>query len=702
MKKALIVTLLLALVQILTAQSDVFNRLIVEGDEQYNSKNYLNAYELFVKASEKAENTEQLTIANARVERSRKAIFRLQVDLQKALAETKNALKIAREMRKKAETAIFDKAVRKRYPTWQAKSDHEDLYILQTIDTLNFSDKGLFHIPDEVTSCPNLKHINLINNMNINWNESESVLSMLDSNISIFASLPDFQCIPPKYRHLIKGAVIDATGNSIPVDVMQQKQLTHLQVIHLTNLPENIGDLSNLIELNLEDNTLNEIPNSIGKLHKLEIFRCGKNNLDSIPNELCNLINLRELSFSENNLAEIPQQIGNLKNIEYLDLSENHIYELPSSIANLSLLTQLDLHSNYFSKIPIEIGSLYNLNVLNLHSLNSYERRDLDGNIIGYSVNSDRYFLPVEICNLDKLTDLDIGYLGLTIIPNEIGKLRSLKVLNLSSNHLDKLPQEIENLKGIEELNIAFNAFNEIPDGVYQMPQLRKLDCKDNEIDSVSTKIFELKMHGYVYFELGVQLMEKNNFEQAFISFNHSIDADLSSRPATYAYMAICANKLNDSIAESEYLNLFIHDAINKRLDYYYFINSMINRFFDFKCYDLVYKLTSSIISKTEAYWYIHCINCLYAGKPLEAIEAAEKAIEMEPVAKSFESKLALGYLLSNQWKKAEQVYQKWDGQTFSDIRQPCRQKFLEDIVDLEKAGITHIDFQKVREMLSN
>jgi len=65
---------------------------------------------------------------------------------------------------------------------------------------------------------------------------------------------------------------------------------------------------------------------------------------------------------------------------------------------------------------------------------------------------------------------------------------------------------------------------------------------------------------------------------------------------------------------------------------------------------------------------------------------------------------LPLGFLLTGQYQKAEKIYRQWKDKpftldpgydTFSDV-------FLEDMDDLENRGITHPDFEKVRELLED
>ena len=95
--------------------------------------------------------------------------------------------------------------------------------------------------------------------------------------------------------------------------------------------------------------------------------------------------------------------------------------------------------------------------------------------------------------------------------------------------------------------------------------------------------------------------------------------------------------------------------------------------------------------------WFNLSFYALFVGKPQEAINAAQKTLDIEPEATSVETNLALGYLLNNQWAEAKEIYLKWKGKHFLDDDRLCDEVFLLDIADLEKAGVEHPDFEKVK-----
>ena len=86
-----------------------------------------------------------------------------------------------------------------------------------------------------------------------------------------------------------------------------------------------VNYLSNLKELDLEDNQLTSLPDWIGNLTNLEELNLNYNNLTSLPYSIGNLKNLERLYLHDNKLTSLPESIANLKNLRYLDLEYNPI-----------------------------------------------------------------------------------------------------------------------------------------------------------------------------------------------------------------------------------------------------------------------------------------------------------------------------------------------------------------------------------------
>ena len=85
--------------------------------------------------------------------------------------------------------------------------------------------------------------------------------------------------------------------------------------------------------------------------------------LDELPEEIGMLTELNYLDVSQNNLKAIPEFIKNLKHLAILKISNNQLYTLPEWIGDLNLLKHLHLDNNQLYSVEIKgrISGLHNL-----------------------------------------------------------------------------------------------------------------------------------------------------------------------------------------------------------------------------------------------------------------------------------------------------------------------------------------------------
>jgi WD40 repeat protein len=88
----------------------------------------------------------------------------------------------------------------------------------------------------------------------------------------------------------------------------------------------------------------------------------------------------------------------------------------------------------------------------------------------------------------------------------------------------------------------------------------------------------------------------------------------------------------------------------------------------------------------------------LLSGKYNEALSGIQRGIELYPSNENLYRNLPLCYLLTGQYEKAESLYLEYQDKPYND--KSYRETFLNDISELEKAGITHPNFEKVKELL--
>jgi Leucine-rich repeat (LRR) protein len=210
----------------------------------------------------------------------------------------------------------------------------------------------------------------------------------------------------------------------------------------LTEVPPEIGQLTNLKTLDLSGNQLTAPPPEIGQLINLQTLNLSGNQLTALPPEIGQLTYLQWLYLYDNRLTVLPPEIGQLTDLQRLGLSGNQLTALPPEIGQLDL-EWLSLYRNQLTALPPEIGQLTYLQWLYL-----YDNR--------------LTVLPPEIGQLIYLRRLDLSGNQLTALPPEIGQLTNLKTLDLSGNQLTALP-EIGQLTRLQTLNFSNNKLRMLP-----------------------------------------------------------------------------------------------------------------------------------------------------------------------------------------------------------------------------------------------
>jgi leucine-rich repeat protein SHOC2 len=153
------------------------------------------------------------------------------------------------------------------------------------------------------------------------------------------------------------GVVIGVDG----ADVGRVLELS-LPLKKLTGIvPAEIGRLTALRTLYLNQNQLTSVPPELGRLTKLTSLVLFFNQLTSVPAELGNLTALQILTLSSNQLTSIPAELGNLAALQTLDLSNNQLRSIPAEFGQLTNLTSFRLVNNRVSSLPAELGALTSL-----------------------------------------------------------------------------------------------------------------------------------------------------------------------------------------------------------------------------------------------------------------------------------------------------------------------------------------------------
>lgn len=180
--------------------------------------------------------------------------------------------------------------------------------------------------------------------------------------------------------------------------------------------------LSGAMQLDLRSMRLTELPELLGQLTQLQSLNLSDNQLTTLPESLRQFTNLATLEFWENHLRAIPRWIGELTSLESLSLGTNPFADLPDSLGDLHRLRELSF-GTVWGRTPL-------------------------------------HRLPAWLRKLKQLAKLQATDCGLTSLPEWLDELVGLHELNFQQNQLTDLPISLAQLEHLKILNLNGNLLN--------------------------------------------------------------------------------------------------------------------------------------------------------------------------------------------------------------------------------------------------
>jgi Leucine-rich repeat (LRR) protein len=310
----------------------------------------------------------------------------------------------------------------------------------------------LTEFPSWIRNSVSLRHLSIDLSINVfipDWiGDMQSLTGLSLGGYQSHLKLPDSI---GNLKNLVKLQLGRTCGEKLPESIGNLQYLKELSLNYYRNknLPDSIGNLKNLAKFELHDTYIEKLPDSIGNLQSLtKLSLVSNENLESLPNSMGNLQSLKELSLKYNkNLKYLPDTIGNLQSLTKLLLESNENLEnLPNSIGNLQSLTEIEFKYNKSLKyLPDTIGNLKNLVKFELHD--TFIEK-----------------LPDNIGNLQSLTEIELKCnRSLKYLPDTIGNLKNLVKLSLCNSHIEKLPDTIINCTLLEHVNICGTYITSVP-----------------------------------------------------------------------------------------------------------------------------------------------------------------------------------------------------------------------------------------------
>ena len=312
------------------------------------------------------------------------------------------------------------------------------------------------------------------------------------------------------------------------------------------------GKLSSLVGVkNIEviryGEPLSEIPQNIGDLSELESLLIKRGNIESIPDSLFTISSLKHLDLSGNKINNLGEELSKLKNLEFLDVSQNQLESIPDVVSKMIFLKDIIVYDNPLKDINEDlafktypINHVYNkkndsheplVYAENILVLNSMWLEIPFSRICEITINKNVDTLRVEssemltkllhsgsLHKLSHIKSLDLSWtnwreLGaegsqsegnwtvtrnvyyerskVKEIPDGIKDFQSLEELNIKGNGLESVDNGILQLKNLRKLTISSNSISQIPD-ISSLCNLEFLDCSSNSITDIPESIFSL------------------------------------------------------------------------------------------------------------------------------------------------------------------------------------------------------------------
>ncbi|NXY55909.1 LRCH3 protein, partial [Callaeas wilsoni] len=198
-------------------------------------------------------------------------------------------------------------------------------------------------------------------------------------------------------------------------------------------IPEAVLNLQSLTFLNISRNQLSTLPVHLCSL-PLKVLIASNNKLVSIPEEIGQLRQLTELDVSCNEIQTIPPQIGNLESLRDLNVRRNNLMHLPEELAELPLI-RLDFSCNKITTIPVCYRNLRHLQTIMLEN-NPLQSPPAQICIKG-KIHIFKY-LNIEACKIaPDLPDYDRRPMGFGSCHEELYSSRPYGALDSGFNSVD-------------------------------------------------------------------------------------------------------------------------------------------------------------------------------------------------------------------------------------------------------------------------
>ena len=231
-----------------------------------------------------------------------------------------------------------------------------------------------------------------------------------------------------------------------------------------------------------------EIPDLSGapKIKQLILRHCTR--LYKIHTSLGDLKQLIRLDLNGCKCLEILPHKISLEALEIFDLVGcSRLKKFPKIVGNIEGLKELDLSGTAITGLPLSVVHLKNLKLLSLRGCVGLSSKSFNKLLSFPLMQRKRSPDPMSmlVCSLQglwSLTELDLSYCNIQMIPDVLGSLSSLKKLDLEGNNFVCLPESIIQLSNLAYLYLS---------GCSQLQMLPKLPLNMKFIEATGCTSLE-------------------------------------------------------------------------------------------------------------------------------------------------------------------------------------------------------------------
>lgn len=258
------------------------------------------------------------------------------------------------------------------------------------------------------------------------------------------------------------------------------KKIELAEQYSLTEIPEFIGQCSQVEKLDISYTGISEIPDFVFRLPKLkELNFLGCRNLERQPIAFNSQQPLEKLSIYIGKNQDIPNEIVKLTSLKSLTIS-GELKEIPKVIYNLPTIEELEIFDTNISTVATDIEKLKALKKISFwQALFSLSGKPT-------VLNLDEIVLNLSKCS--NLRELQLNSNGIKEIPESIQLLSQLQVFSAQENLLVSYPDSLYKLTNLKELNLGTNQLKKVSKGIGNLKQLKVLKLNSNWKNSIDTK----------------------------------------------------------------------------------------------------------------------------------------------------------------------------------------------------------------------